>query len=75
MSAARLSAMAREITTCDCACGVNVGTETWCQRTYVDAPLWRCLVKWEWMPSLVVPYNTDGKVRVGRVKLFELVTK
>ena len=70
-----ISEVVNPLPTCDCACGVNVGTEEWCRRNYVDAPLWRCLVKWEWMPSLVVPYNTDGKVRVGRVKLVELVTK
>ena len=70
-----ISEVVNPLPTCDCACGVNVGTEEWCRCNYVDAPLWRCLVKWEWMPSLVVPYNTDGKVRVGRVKLIELVTK
>jgi hypothetical protein len=72
---AEISEVVNPLPTCDCACGVNVGTETWCRGNYVGAPLWRCLVKWEWLPSMVVPYNTTGKVRVGRVKLIELVTK
>ena len=68
-----ISEVVNPLPTCDCACGVNVGTREWCDTHYTDKPLWRCLVKWAWMPSMVVPYNTNGKVRCGHVKLVELV--
>ena len=70
---AELSEVVNPLPTLDCACGVNVGTREWCDRN-CQKTVWRCLVKWEWMPSMVVPYNTDGNVRCGHVKLVELVT-
>ena len=70
---AELSEVVNPLPTLDCACGVNVGTREWCDRN-CQKTVWRCLVKWEWLPSMVVPYNTDGKVRVGRVKLIEPLT-
>ena len=56
--------------TLDCACGVNVSTLKW-QGT--NTGIWKVLIKWEWLPSVVVPYNTDGKFRCERVLLLERV--
>jgi hypothetical protein len=53
----------------DCGCGINVATKEWVQRNYPNATIWRCLIRWAWLPSVVVPYNTDGKIRCGRVQL------
>jgi uncharacterized protein YjbI with pentapeptide repeats len=53
----------------DCGCGINVATKEWVQRNYPSATIWRCLIRWAWLPSVVVPYNTDGKIRCGRVQL------
>ena len=57
-----------------CGCGVNIATKEWIKR---EKPLvtraWKVLIKWEWLPSVVVPYNTDGKIRCGRVMLLEEV--
>ena len=58
----------------DCGCGVNVATLDWVRRNNdEDLPIWKVLVKWEWMVGAVVPYGTDGKFRVPRAKLVEVV--
>jgi len=57
----------------ECGCGVNVGTLSWCNENYTDATLWRCLIEWHDLPGIVVPFNTNGKIRAGRVRLLEIV--
>lgn len=57
--------------TIDCACGVNVGTSEWIDKNYTNADLWRCRIRWIDLADVVVPYNTDGKFRAGRVELLE----
>jgi hypothetical protein len=59
--------------TLDCACGVNVATLEWCQKHGGLSPIWRVLVKWEWLAGGVIPWNTDGKFRVPKAKLIEIV--
>ncbi len=34
--------------------------------------LW-LLIKWEWLPGVVVPYNTDGKIRCERAMIIGVV--
>ena len=57
-----------------CGCGINIATKEWIKR---EKPLvtraWKVLIKWEWLSSVVVPYNTDGKIRCGRAMLLEEV--
>jgi hypothetical protein len=59
--------------TLDCACGVNFGTEKWCKENYTTADLWQCLILFEDAPDIVVPYNTDGKARCGRLQLIKKI--
>ena len=35
--------------------------------------IWKLLIRWEWLPGVVVPYNTDGKIRCERAELVEVV--
>ena len=57
-----------------CGYGINVATKEWIKR---EAPkinkVWKCLIKWEWLPGVVVPYATDGKIRCERLMLLEKV--
>ena len=55
----------------DCGCGVNVGTKQWVagNLSVIASKVWKCLIRWEWLPGVVVPYNTDGKIRCERVEL------
>jgi len=60
----------------ECASGINVATLDWIRRNpFITAsrPVWRVLIRWEWLPGVVVPYNTDGKIRAGRVELLDVV--
>jgi hypothetical protein len=54
-----------------CGRGINVATLEWIMHNVRRGPVWRVLIRWEWLPSVVVPYATDGKVRAGRVQLVE----
>ena len=57
-----------------CGCGVNIATKEWIKRENpFVTKAWKVLIKWEWLPSVVVPYNTDGKIRCGRAMLLEEV--
>jgi len=70
---AEISETVNLLPTLDCACGVNVATLDWVRNNSNDAPIWKVLVRWEWMAGGVIPYNTDGKFRVPRAKLIEVV--
>jgi len=51
----------------------TVGTWQWCKEYNTEAVLWRCLIEWRYLPSVIVPFNTNGNFRAGRVKLLEIV--
>lgn len=58
----------------DCGCGINVAPLEWVRRNY-GGRVWRCLIRWEWLSGVCVPYNTDGKIRCERVELLEVMTE
>lgn len=53
-------------------CGVDVATLDWVKE-YPSYEIWKVLIRWEWLPGVCVPYNTDGKIRCERVELIEIV--
>ncbi|MDD2956672.1 MAG: pentapeptide repeat-containing protein [Oscillospiraceae bacterium] len=55
-----------------CGCGINVAPLPWVQSHH-KGPIWRVLIRWEWLPGVVVPYGTDGKIRCEKVELMEVV--
>jgi len=61
----------------DCSPGINVATKEWLKQVVFkkkeNIEIWKCLIKWEWLPGVVVPYATDGKIRCSRLKLLEIV--
>ena len=61
------------IPTDDCACGVNFATKEWCTSSYSKSNIWLCRINWIDLSSLVVPYNTNGKARCGRLELIRKV--
>ena len=56
----------------DCGCGVNVATLEWIRKN-ASGKIWKCLIRWPWLAGVVVPYNTDGKIRASRVEILEIV--
>ncbi len=60
--------------TFDCGCGVNFGTLAFVKSNYSRAKeVWECLLEFEDMVNLCVPYYTDGKARCGRLKLVKKI--
>ena len=59
----------------DCACGVNFGTRAWCDKNYVEADLWECLIRWVDLAGAVIPYHTDGKARCERLTLVKKIAQ
>jgi len=59
----------------ECGSGINVGTLDWVMHCGEAASrdVWKCLIRWEWLPGIIVPYMTDGKIRCERVELIEIV--
>lgn len=57
-----------------CGYGINVATKDWIKREDPKVnKVWKCLIKWEWLPGVVVPYATDGNIRSERLMLLEKV--
>ena len=64
---------------CECGCGINVATLEWLKdhRNIKKDKFetWKVLIEWDWLPGVIVPYNSDGKIRCERVRLLEIVEK
>jgi hypothetical protein len=56
-----------------CGCGVNFGTLEWIQQNYPTSEIWECLILWEDVADIVVPFNTDGKARCARLQLLKKI--
>lgn len=55
-----------------CGSGINVGSIGWIRNQgckYIR--VWRCLIEWRMVASIVVPYATDGKIRTSWLQLLE----
>ena len=55
-----------------CGCGINVAPLEWIKRHYTG-DIWKVLIRWEWLAGVIVPYNTDGKIRCEKCELLEIV--
>lgn len=56
----------------DCGCGVNFGTREWVKNNH-NGPFWKCRINWLDLVDVVVPFNTNGKARCGRLELLEKI--
>lgn len=62
-----------------CGCGINVAPLKWIQDRYPNKTIYKLLIKWEWLPGVTVPYNSDGQIRcekaliLGKVDENEMV--
>ena len=69
-----INEVVNQLPTLDCACGINFATLEWVKRN-TSNDIWKCLIRWEWLPLVTVPYNTDGKARCGRLELIEIIER
>ena len=58
--------------TTECGCGINVAPLEWVRRNGCNHP-YKLLIRWEWLPGVVVPYNTDGKIRCSKAQIIDVV--
>jgi len=54
-----------------CGCGINVAALKWIHANILYKPIWKCAIEPMDLATAIVPYNTDGMFRVGRVRLIE----
>ena len=54
-----------------CGNGINVAPLEWVKQNASGNALdiWKVLIRWEWLPGVVVQYNTDVKIRCEKVQL------
>lgn len=59
--------------------GVNFGTLEFCRTNYqaedfqdCEIEIWKCLIRWKDISTVVVPYATDGGARCARLTKIEL---
>lgn len=57
----------------ECGSGINVAPLEWVKTYYPNEPIWKVLIRWEWLPGVCVPYESNGKIRCERVELLEVV--
>ena len=57
----------------DCGSGINVAARNW--DDFGNAPLWKCIIKPQWLGGVVVPFGTDGKIRSEKIQLIEIVER
>lgn len=60
--------------TVECGCGINVATKEYVKRNCYKQ-IWECLIRWEWLAGVVVPYHTDGTIRASKVQLIKPVSR
>ena len=59
----------------DCGSGINVATLKWVMEhaNGTILPVWKVLIRNAWLPGVIVPFHTDGKIRAARVELVGVV--
>lgn len=60
--------------TVDCGCGINVATKEYVKHNCYKQ-IWQCLIRWEWLAGVVVPYYTDGTIRASKIQLIKPVSR
>ena len=53
----------------ECGCGINAAPLEFVKRNFPGKDIYKLLIKWEWLAGVVVPYNTDGKIRCARAQI------
>jgi hypothetical protein len=56
-----------------CSYGINFATQDWIEREFKSKVIWKCLLKFEDMEDLCVPYTTDGKARCAKLTLLNKI--
>ena len=60
--------------TVKCGSGINVATKEWAEHECLNQ-IWECLIRWEWLAGVVVPYQTEGQIRASKVQLIKPINR
>jgi len=68
-----LTEIVNPLRTNSCGCGVSFSTRQWIEKEWKSKKkeVWLCRIHWRDFASVVVPYNTEGKARCGRLELVQ----
>jgi len=58
-----------------CGCGVNFGTLDWIKKEYPNSEIWECVIHFEDLADVIVPFGTDGKARCARLQLIKKIDR
>jgi hypothetical protein len=61
-----------------CSSGINVSTARYRARKVTWgtlSPVWKCLIRWEWLPGVVVPWDTEGGFRCSKLQLIDVIDR
>ncbi len=67
--------------TCNYTCGINVGSKKWLSSSndYINMngqkDIWKCFIRNEWFPGIVVPYESYGQIRTARLQLYKKLSQ
>lgn len=58
-----------------CSWGINVATRDWIENNEAcyDRSIWKCLLSFDDLDKVCVPYGTNGKIRCSRLKLLSKI--
>ncbi|MHA1408829.1 MAG: pentapeptide repeat-containing protein [Candidatus Odinarchaeia archaeon] len=60
--------------TTECGSGINVATLGWIKHNlYGNFEIWECVIPYKHLLGVVVPYNSDGKIRCNYLKLIKKI--
>lgn len=58
----------------NCGSGIHVATKEWVEtRVPPQDEIWKCLIEYPWLLNVVIPYETTGKIRTGKLRLLEKI--
>jgi len=58
-----------------CGSGINVATLKWIENNINgNIEIWECLIPYKHLIGLIVPYNSDGKIRCNYLRLIKKIS-
>lgn len=56
-----------------CGCGINVAPLKWVAKDNDARPIYKLLIRNEWLMGVVVPFNSDGHIRCEKAEIIGVV--
>lgn len=53
--------------------GINVDHYHWVKQIMEPKIIYKLLIRYEWLPGVIVPFKTEGEIRTSRVQMMEVL--